>query len=250
MKILSIGNSFSMDAHHYLHDLAKSAGVNFECYNLYIGGCELKRHWENYMNKSCDYELWINGKNDRMISLNEALEMEEWDVITLQQASGSSPKWETYEPYLSNLYTVIAALCPNSSVYIHKTWAYEKLEYRNIFSGNLTENQEKMYNDLSECYQKAADLIGVDIIPVGNVIQYLRENTEEFKDSEDSLFLTRDGYHLSFVYGRYAAALTWFSKLAGKSAKTVKYIPEHNGEKGDEKILDVIKEAVFKVLAK
>ena len=133
MKILSIGNSFSMDAHHYLHDLAKSAGVNVECYNLYIGGCYLKLHWENFMTKARDYELWINGKYDHMISLNEALEMEEWDIITLQQASGSSPKWETYEPYLSNLYQVVTAICPNSEIFIHKTWAYEKLDYRKIF---------------------------------------------------------------------------------------------------------------------
>ena len=62
MKLLSIGNSFSMDAHHYLHDLAKSGGVNIECYNLYIGGCELERHWNNYMNKSNYYDGAV-GRN-------------------------------------------------------------------------------------------------------------------------------------------------------------------------------------------
>ena len=250
MKILSIGNSFSQDAHHYLHDLAKTGGVNIECYNLYIGGCYLKLHWENFMTKARDYELWINGKNDRMISLNEALEMEEWDIITLQQASGSSTKWETYEPYLSNLYQVVTALCPNSEIFIHKTWAYEELKYREIFKGNLTEDQGLMYSQLTECYERAADILKVDMIPVGTVIQYLRENTEEFKPSLEGTFLTRDGYHLSLVYGRYAAALTWYCKLTGRSPKTVKFIPEFEGNKGEERYLQIIKDAVTKILAK
>lgn len=37
MKILSIGNSFSQDAHKWLHKLAKVNGVEFEIANLYIG---------------------------------------------------------------------------------------------------------------------------------------------------------------------------------------------------------------------
>ncbi len=250
MKILSIGNSFSMNAHHYLHDIAKSGGVDFQCYNLYIGGCSLKTHWENYMNKSEDYELWINAQKERIISLNEALEMEKWDIITLQQASGSSPKWETYEPYLGNLYAVIEVLCPEATVYIHKTWAYEEIQYRELFTGNLTDDQANMYKKLSECYEKAAELIGADIIPAGSVIQYLRDNTSEFDAKSGGMFLTRDGFHLSNLYGRYAAGLTWYSKLTGKSPKTAKYIPWCEGEKGDEKILEVIKNAVSAVLSK
>ena len=248
MKLLSIGNSFSVDAHHYLHDLAKSGGVNIECYNLYIGGCYLKRHWENYMNKSEDYELFINGIKERMISINEALEMEKWDIITLQQASGSSTKWETYEPYLGNLYAVIEVLCPDATVYIHKTWAYEELKYRDLFTGNLTENQALMYEQLSDCYERAAENIGVEIIPAGTVIQYLRDNTEEFKPKPDGLFLTCDGFHLSIIYGRYAAALTWYSKLTGRRPHTAKLVPEFGEDRGDEKILGVIKDSVEKVL--
>lgn len=36
IQILSIGNSFSQDAHRYLHDLARSEGVIIETVNLLL----------------------------------------------------------------------------------------------------------------------------------------------------------------------------------------------------------------------
>ena len=47
MKILSIGNSFSQDAHKWLHKLAKQNGCDLSTCNLYIGGCPLDRHFRN-----------------------------------------------------------------------------------------------------------------------------------------------------------------------------------------------------------
>ena len=44
MKLLSIGNSFSVDAQAYLHQVAKAEGETLECHNLFIGGCSLERH--------------------------------------------------------------------------------------------------------------------------------------------------------------------------------------------------------------
>ena len=47
MRSLSIGNSFSQDAYGYLHQIAASLGIEWECVNLYIGGCSLQYHAEN-----------------------------------------------------------------------------------------------------------------------------------------------------------------------------------------------------------
>ena len=44
VKILSIGNSFSVDAHAYLHALAKKRGFDIKAVNLAIGGCSLETH--------------------------------------------------------------------------------------------------------------------------------------------------------------------------------------------------------------
>ena len=61
MNVLSIGNSFSQDAQRYLNGIAKSAGVNLNCFNLYIGGCPLSRHFRNMHSGERAYTLEMNG---------------------------------------------------------------------------------------------------------------------------------------------------------------------------------------------
>ena len=46
MKILSIGNSFSQDAHKWLNQIAKMCGEEFYNVNLYVSGCSLEMHHE------------------------------------------------------------------------------------------------------------------------------------------------------------------------------------------------------------
>ncbi|MBE6757373.1 MAG: DUF4886 domain-containing protein, partial [Ruminococcaceae bacterium] len=108
MKILSIGNSFSQDAHKWLHKLAKDNGIKLETTNLCIGGCSLETHWKNAEENNANYDLELNGGGgERKISIAEALELEKWDIITVQQVSSLSGMYETYEPYLSSLVSVI-----------------------------------------------------------------------------------------------------------------------------------------------
>jgi len=56
IRILAIGNSFSVDALHYFKQTADAAGIETECVNLYIGGCSLERHAENIQNDSAAQE--------------------------------------------------------------------------------------------------------------------------------------------------------------------------------------------------
>ena len=55
MQILSIGNSFSQDAHNMLHIIAKQNGRDFQTVNLFICGCSLESHHSNLKNNSNDY---------------------------------------------------------------------------------------------------------------------------------------------------------------------------------------------------
>ena len=101
MNVLSIGNSFSQDAQRYLNGIAKSAGVNLNCFNLYIGGCPLSRHFRNMHSGERAYTLEMNGTSTGFpVSIKEALLTRDWDYVTIQQASSYSPKYETYLPYL------------------------------------------------------------------------------------------------------------------------------------------------------
>lgn len=246
MKILSIGNSFSQDAHRWLYDVCKSAGKEIYNANLYYGGCSLYNHWNFYVNDQAEYDYEIKGEAVKKISLLEALDAEKWDIITFQQVSGHSGIYEKYQPYLNNLYDLVKEHCPDARFYVHKTWGYE-IDCELAGFANYNNDQRKMYECLSDAYKQAAESIGAEIIPSGDVIQYLRDNTTEFDYKNGGLSLNRDGFHLSLGYGRYAAALTWYCKLFDGNASDVPFVPEICD---DEKLVSVIKSAVNKVLSK
>lgn len=245
MKILSIGNSFSQDAHQWLYDVCKSAGKEIYNANLYYGGCSLYAHWHFYVNDAAEYDYEIKGEPVRKITLREALTLEEWDVITYQQASHDSGIYDKYQPFLCDLHKVVKEACPNAKFYIHKTWAYEIDSPHGSFV-LYNHDQKYMYECLSNAYAKAAESIGVDVIPAGDVIQYLRDNTKEFDYKNGGLSLNRDGFHLSLGYGRYAASLTWYCKLFGGNANDVSFAPEICE---DENLVNVIKKAVDTVVS-
>lgn len=108
LRILAIGNSFSQDAvEQYLWNLFDEAGEEVIIGNMYIGGCSLERHWRNAQNNTADYEYRkvVNGSktNTKGYTLERALADENWDYISLQQASDYSGMYDKYEPYLEDL---------------------------------------------------------------------------------------------------------------------------------------------------
>ena len=104
MNILSIGNSFSQDAQRYIHRLAKKDGFEMRTANLYIGGCPLRTHYLNVLDDEKAYVFEFNGEGTGLfVSIKEALKSNEWDVITLQQASRFSVDFSTFTPYIEEL---------------------------------------------------------------------------------------------------------------------------------------------------
>lgn len=97
MKILSIGNSFSQDAQRWLHNIATVDNFELDTYNLFIGGCSLETHWQNIENNALAYSFeGNNGRFIKTVSIEDALNEYDYDIITLQQASGDSGKPQTF----------------------------------------------------------------------------------------------------------------------------------------------------------
>ncbi len=216
MKLLSIGNSFSTDAHFFLHRLAELNGFDLYTANLFIGGCSLQTHWQNVTEDNADYDYEINGNTaERKISIAEALAECEWDVITFQQASAYSGIFETYEPYLANLVGFVKQKQPQAKLYFHQTWSYENGSPHSGFVAYGCDSR-KMFESIVTASGKAAELIGATLIPAGTVIQKLREGVKEFDYTDGGLSLCRDTFHLSETCGRYAAAAIWLRTLTGK----------------------------------
>lgn len=245
IKILAIGNSFSRDATCFLHQIAKAAGVDTKVVNLYIGGCPLERHWINITKKRDYYQYHINGQvTDRYVSIDQALAEENWDYIVTQQASHDSGWAETYEPFLGNLIGYIKEKVPGARFVLHQTWAYE-LDSNHDNFGRYNCNQAEMYEKLSTCYKAMADKYNLPMIPCGDVIQKLRQ-LEPFHVQTGGISLCRDGFHMSFVYGRYALACTWAKKLLQISLQDNTFIPatEYETVPADENLLALIRKVV------
>ncbi|MBP3330554.1 MAG: DUF4886 domain-containing protein [Clostridia bacterium] len=242
MKILSIGNSFSTDAHRYLHKLASLHGYELETANLFIGGCSLEMHWQNATEDNPFYDYEINGNEaETKISILSALKKDKWDVITLQQVSHMSGLIDTYEPYLSSLVKLVKQFQPQAKLYFHQTWSYEK---DSLHEGFLKYNRDQklMYNHIISVSQKAAQSINAEIIPTGKVIQYLRENTSDFDYENGGISLCRDSFHLSFDYGRFAAAATWLRRMTGIKIEVTEF------ENFDKNLLQIIVDAVNRIV--
>jgi len=225
IKILAIGNSFSQDAaESYVDDLAKADGVQLIIANMYIGGCRLETHWINAERDSAaySYRKIINGDTAIVAKqkLSAAIQDEDWDYITFQQASPYSGLMNSYFPFLTNLlaYTKEHATNPDVQFAFHQTWAYAANSKQSAFK-NYNNDQQQMYQAIVNAVGAAVKKAGIDIvIPSGTAIQNGR--TSFVGDN-----FCRDGYHLSLGLGRFTAACTWYETFLKRKVTKNSFIP-------------------------
>ncbi len=226
VRILSIGNSFSVDAvEQHLHDIAAADGKEVIIGNMYIGGCSLERHLTNAKENKPAYKyrkIGLDGKKveTKEFTLEQALADEAWDYVSFQQQSGQSGIYSTWQESLPGLLEYVKARVPEKAkMMLHRTWAYDPTSTHKDFK-NYGHDQMTMYNAIVDAVGKAAKLTGIKIIiPSGTAVQNAR--TTVLKD-----FMTRDGYHLHKTYGRYIAACTWYEKIFKRNVIGNKYLPK------------------------
>lgn len=225
LKVLAIGNSFSQDAvEQYLHNLAAADGKEIIIGNMYIGGCSLETHYNNMVNNSANYayrKIGLDGIKQETgnKTIESALADEEWEYVSLQQVSGLSGDYSTYNPYLSELISYIKAKLPSAKIILHQTWAYAQNSTHSEFA-RYGKDQMKMYNSIIGATTQAYNDNSMDLlIPCGTAVQNAR--TTFIGD-----YMNRDGYHLNVVYGRYTAACTWYESLFKTSVVGNAFVPD------------------------
>ena len=247
VKILAIGNSFSVDAMEYLWDMCKAGGAEeIVLGNLYIGGCSLSTHYTNSLNEAKSYTYYKNEQGFWRTypskSIKDGITDEDWDIITVQQASGDSGVAKTYSQLPKILeYVNENKTNPDAKIWWHMTWAYQGNSTHNSFP-KYNKDQMTMYDAIVSATKEKAlseELI-CDVIPSGTAIQNLRSSY--IGDT-----VTRDGYHMSYDIGRYTTALTWFATLAGGDVDALDWVPKaHEHIRYD---IAAIREAVKAALA-
>ena len=226
IKILAIGNSFSVDAlDQHFYDLAHAEGIDVIVGNMNIGGCTLQKHLNNALNDKPAYTYRKRGLDGKMVvikevSLAQALADESWDYISFQQQSGRSGLYDTWVESLPKLIEYVKPKLPKDVVMmIHQTWAYDQTSTHKNFI-NYNNDQKVMYNAIMAAVKKISDYTGIKmVIPSGTAVQNARSTI--LKDC-----ITRDGFHLHKIYGRYVAACTWFETIFRKSVVGNPYKPE------------------------
>ena len=203
LKILTIGNSFSNNTMEFAYDIAKSLGVEkIFLGNLYIGGCSLDKHFENAQNDSAAYTyyynengIWLHTDNYK---LGDAIKSQNWDYISLQQASADSDKADSFGN-LQNLINYVKQNANSDAKLIwNMTWAYDR---------SRNSRQMVMYKNIVENVKNV--VVPTDafsyIIPCGTALQSAR--TSFIGDK-----MTSDGMHLN-SFGQYTAGLTLIHTL-------------------------------------
>ena len=213
VKILAIGNSFSQDAvEQYLHEIAAADGQKVIIGNMYIGGCSLAKHLHNAKENLPAYKyrkIGLDGIKVETLefTLERALADEQWDYVSVQQQSGQSGLYDTWMESLPEILNYIKARLPEKTKFmIHQTWAYDKTSDHKQFK-NYNHDQTLMYNAIIDAVKKVSKQTGIKmVIPSGTAVQNAR--TTILKDE-----ITRDGYHMHKVNGRYTVACTWYEKI-------------------------------------
>lgn len=202
LKVLMVGNSFSVQMAHAMPPIASDMGLELDICSLYIGGCSLKQHWNNAVDsnnaESAPYDLAVNyhGETDcnktpfasivkniprerngkkgfsAKINIADALRADAWDIVTIQQASSHSWQPATYHPYGDDLVGFIHRLAPSAKIVVQETWSYTPWDGR-FADWNI--DQDMMYAALHGAYVRFARSHGLEIIPTGTAVQLVRK---------------------------------------------------------------------------
>lgn len=253
LRLLLIGNSFSMNATRYLSQLAKDGGHLITIDYAEIGGCSLKKHWElskiAERNPNDPKGSPYDGKSLRML-----LSQKKWDIISIQQYSWLSSDIDTYRPYARNLYNFIKLFQPNAKVVVHQTWAYrsDTKNFSQIEENQFAKSEKEMWQKSREAYHTAAAELDARIVPVGDAFWKVSSSRKAYKKDkrfnytkpiypalpnqanslhvgyywDDKKNLIFDSHHASDA-GCYLASLVWYKFLYGESPVLLDFTPKN-----------------------
>ena len=226
LKILFIGNSFSLDTAEYTVEIAHALGIsNVKVTSLYIGGCSIALHYDNAMQDLPAYRYYTNtGEGWDHVhehKLSDAVREDDWDWIVFQQGTNDGSRYTSPESYaqLTPLIRHVKQMAsPHARIAFNLTWMGESTrQHHEILSygGDIAAMRQKLEEVTREVIlgNPLIDLL----VPTGTAIENARTSAIGL--------LTRDCYHLSMDKGRYIAALTFISVITDLPVDGIDWCP-------------------------
>ena len=265
LRVLVIGNSFSRSLIRELPGIiAAQQKYTLDLTNMFIGGCSLERHVNEYETAVADPEhkpyridrIAPGGilEPDYMSNLPEMLKARTYDLVTIQQASPLSFRPESWTPWADNLLGVVRAAQAEAKFAIQETWSYRPDSPRFADWGI---DSDRMFKYLREVYLDRSRHYGFPVIPTGDAVQTFRKRSEfrfagfdpervarigypqtppddgdivgayRWKEDENGVpKLTLDAIHLNRA-GNYLQACVWFGALFGAEVREITHVPGH-----------------------
>lgn len=218
LRVLLIGSSHGVNTISMFPVLAKHAGVNIVCGNLYTGSATIGFYKErpvvqipflaendgNFGRFAIYDGEWTIVQSPR--SIKYALNEYKWDVIILQRGASENTKWdEEMANYFQNLLDYIKNNCD-----------YTPRIYFNSGIANANNTDDKSSQVLQTkaimtSAKKMQSEFGIDIIPTCIAVQYARatclHNIGSYTD------MASDSQHLDTGVGQYVTGCTVFDKI-------------------------------------
>lgn len=259
VRLLTVGNSFSHNATHYLGDIAKAAGDTLILREDNIGGSSFDVHLKKLAVWQKDPKSKL-GQYTEGKGLQDDLTEKQWDFITIQQASIKSHDVNTYRPHAQVLADFIRKHAPSATLIMHQTWEYRvddpRFSVKEPKPGE-PKTQDEMYAGLKSAYATIAKELNVKLIPVGDAFHLanrdpqwgykvpsttfdsknakpgeLPDQTHSLnvgwnwkKQPDGKLKLGMDGHHANMA-GEYLGACVWYEVLFGKSIEGNAFVPK------------------------
>ena len=226
LKVLDIGNSFTLDAVQLLPRIANASGSNLSSiclYRCYRSGATFKNWYDIYHDKDSVFTYSIakvlgglpstaprgTGEIGDGSLFRQVLTQEKWDLIIIHQAGPYAPYYGTWTQngaggYLNELLALIREHQPQAEIgflLVHSYWR--------DYVGNSEKSAVLRWQKIADATQNFCEDYNVDfVIPYGTAIQNLRASS--WNNEYD---LTRDGLHCCFGLGQYTAACCYYEAL-------------------------------------
>ena len=215
LKILCIGNSFSVDTTKRAPEIAPALGITLTIGNLFVPGCPIDRHYEHIVIDTPAYNYYYNNGGEWMqtpdYKISDAIRSDDWDYISIQHGSSGGRSYIRPECYahFPALVQAVKALAPaHTKIVFNITWPADPSHHHRDLRTH-TGSQLSLMNNIIRITQELVtptpNFHGT--IPTGIAIQNAR--------TAGLGSMTRDGYHLSKDLGRYLAALTFLCAISG-----------------------------------
>lgn len=211
LKILAIGNSFTNNATVFMPWLIRELNDDSICMaTLTKSSCSLSMHWENHYNNAAEYEMYYSDCGRWVMSefatIDDALSVLDWDIVVIQQVSGYSGIYSTYQPALDMLVRLFREIHPDVKIAWHYTWPYMLgTQHKEFYRYGY--DPRKMYEAILEAGDIASEDLDIKI-PSAELIWHMREQYPEVEDG-----FSEDGYHISDNNAFYALSALWYDIL-------------------------------------